>query len=242
MDVSSVLPSPAMRGLWLVALVCASCASSRRAGSEDVDAGVDAAPDGPGYGFGEPCTDNRQCETGLCLMVGMSGQCTQLCGDCPAGYGCIGVEGISIDGQVSFVCVPSDCSVSTVGAMRPCAITTPFGTCSGAETCGGASGWGACQAPSTMDDPDTSFIDSNCDGIDGDRMRAIFVSGVGSNTAGCGLDYTDPCQTIAFALTRATATARPHIYVQSGTYSGAITMVNGKSIFGGYNVMWKRAG
>jgi hypothetical protein len=225
-----------------VALVCASCASSKRVGNEEVDASVpgDASPDGPNFGFGEPCADNRDCASGLCLLVGSSGQCTIACGDCPAGYGCIGVEGISIDGQVTFVCVPSDCSVSTIGNMRPCMLTTPFGTCTGAETCS-ASGWGMCQAPTTIDDPDTSFADANCDGIDGDRMRAIFVAGGGANTATCGLDYNDPCQTIAFALTRATSTGRPHIYVQSGTYTGALTMVAGKSIFGGYNFNWKRA-
>jgi hypothetical protein len=304
-----------------VSLLCA-CASSKPAAQcdpnvqacGDVDAGpdgpppADAAPDGPPLkGFGEPCTDGDQCESSLCILVGSSGQCTQLCPPCPEGYGCLGVTGIEADGQVSFVCVPEtnqlctpctqdtecaiigmdkcvtyedgdrycsqdcttiscptgyacetvdvggtdfeqciptsgacDCTEANPGAMQPCNIMTPFNVCIGAQTCGGATGWGSCEPPSTVDDPDPEFIDSNCDGIDGDVARGIFVSGAGANTATCGLTFGTPCQTLPFAISRAQQTGRPHVFVQSGTYSGSLVMANGISVFGGYNVNWQR--
>src|SRR6185436_6785693 len=117
-----------------------------------------------------------------------------------------------------------DCTAANPGAMQPCNITTPWNVCIGAQTCAGATGWGACQPPSPTDDPDPTFADTNCDGIDGDRARAIFVSPAGANTSTCGLVYTDPCQTIAYGISRAQAAGRPHVYVQAGTYSGSITM------------------
>src|SRR5690606_6792617 len=74
------------------------------------DAGIDAPPKN---GFGEPCTTNLDCESGLCILVGTSGQCTETCGDCPPGYGCLGVTGIQIEGQVTFVCVPTSSQLCT---------------------------------------------------------------------------------------------------------------------------------
>jgi len=305
--------------LALIALALVGCASSRGQQQPcdplieacEVDAAVaDAAVvDGvPKRDFGEPCTDRDQCESDLCILVGTSGSCTQFCGECPDGWGCLGVLGIEFEGQISFVCVPTstqlcspctqssectligmdkcvdfadgdrycaqdcstiscpigygcqtvdvggtdfqqcmptsgacDCTAANPGAMQPCNIMTPWNVCLGAQTCGGATGWGTCDPPSTIDDPDPGFVDSNCDGIDGDMARAIFVSGAGANTAQCGLVFTDPCQTIPFAQSRAVAAGRPHIYVQSGTYNASLTMTNGISIFGGYNFNWQRA-
>jgi hypothetical protein len=301
-------------------LVAWGCASGRPAQTAcdptmepcEVDANTnapDAAPDGPpGKGFGEPCTDRAQCESNLCIVVGTHGTCTQFCPTCPDGYGCVGVLGIDVDGQISFVCVPSstqlctacsqdtectligmdkcltaldgdrycsqdcsaiqcptgydcqnvdiggtnfkqcvpssgacDCNASNPGAMQACNIATPFNVCVGAQTCGGATGWGTCDPPSATDDPDPSFEDSNCDGIDGDIQRGIFVSGAGANTANCGLTFSAPCQTIQFGITRAQQAGRPDVFVQSGTYTGPIAMANGISVFGGYDVTWQRA-
>src|SRR5689334_17664100 len=99
-----------MRMLYpALAVVVVACASSRPADQPcdpatqqcDVDAppAVDAGPDGPPLrGFGEPCTDRDQCESNLCILVGSSGSCTMFCGDCPDGWGCVGVIGIDIDG------------------------------------------------------------------------------------------------------------------------------------------------
>ena len=119
-----------MRGLGAVALalVIVGCASSRPAATCDpttetcdvdampeADAAIDAPP---GHGFGEACGDNEDCESHLCILVGTSGQCTKTCAnDCPQGYGCVGVDGISIDGEITFVCVPTSSQLCTTCTM-----------------------------------------------------------------------------------------------------------------------------
>ncbi len=303
---------------WAVVgtIALGACASSRSNGDVDgppgptIDADNTPPADAPDLnGFGEPCTDRDQCDSNLCILVGTSGQCTMLCGDCPDGYSCLGVVGIDVEGTVSFVCVPTstqlcttcvmdsectligndkcvtypdgdqycgqdcstvscpvgftcetvniagtnyqqciadsgacDCTAANPGAMQPCNITTPWNVCIGAQTCGGASGWGTCDPPSPTDDPDATYTDSNCDGIDGDVTRGIFVAAGGVNSGSCGLVYSDPCQTISFGISRAQATGRPHVYVQNGTYAGPLNMANGISVFGGYNFNWQRDG
>src|SRR4051812_3431056 len=109
-----------MRARWLIcAVVMAACASGKGGVSPDgntstfedaPEAPVDAPPKND---FGEPCTKNDQCESGLCILVGTSGQCTKTCGDCPASYGCLGVTGIQVEGQVTFVCVPTSSQLCT---------------------------------------------------------------------------------------------------------------------------------
>jgi hypothetical protein len=259
---------------------------------------VDAMPKND---FGEACTSNAQCESGLCILVGTHGQCTQTCGDCPQGYGCLGVTGIQIEGQVTFVCVPTstqlcttctqdsectligmdkcvtypdgdkacgqdcstvscptgfvcdptnkqcmaasnacDCTAANPGAMQPCNITTPWNVCLGSQTCAGATGWGTCAPPSTTDNPDATYTDDNCDGIDGDRAKAIFVAGGGADTATCGLTYMTPCQSISHGIVRAATEARPHVYVQAGTYTEVVALVNGVSVYGGFDFNWQR--
>lgn len=310
-----------MRTLGIVCALVAvsmSCASGNRAACDpnvetcDGDAGVDATttdapPDGPAKGFGEACTDGMQCESQICILVGTSGQCSKLCGECPDGYGCLGVTGVVIEGEVSFVCVPTsnqlcspctqdtectllgmdkcvtyddgdrycsrdctsvacptgyacedvaigtatyrqciatsaacDCDASNPGAMQPCTIPTPWNACAGTQTCAGAAGWGACAAPSTMDDPDGAYVDANCDGIDGDVTRGIFVAGAGADDATCGLVYTDPCGTIAYGIRRAALSGRSHVFVQTGTYNEVLVLTNNVSIWGGYDVNWQR--
>ena len=307
-------------GVILCLVGMAACANSK---GRDCDPAVEVCPavdgpppvfadapiDGPPLrGFGEVCTDRDQCASNLCILVGTSGQCTMTCGVCPDGYGCLGVLGIDIKDQITFVCVPEstqlcspctddsectligmdkcvpypdgdnycgqdcstvscptgfdcntidiggteyeqcmaasgacDCTEANPGAMQPCNIATPWNVCVGSQTCGGASGWGSCEPPSMTDDPDDGYVDSNCDGIDGDVARGIFVSPAGANTGSCGLTYMTPCQTLAFATFRATSTGRPHVYAQAGTYTGSLTMANGISIFGGYDFNWQRA-
>src|SRR5690606_8098872 len=227
--------------------------------------------------------------------------------DCPPGYGCPGVTGIQIEGQVTFVCVPTstqlcttceqdsectligmdkcvtypdgdracgqdcssvgcptgfscqdveiagvdykqcmadsmacDCTAANPSAMQPCNITTPWNVCLGSQTCGGASGWGACEPPSMTDNPDASYTDDNCDGIDGDLTRGIFVAGAGADTGTCGLTYTTACKTSSHGIIRAATVSRPHVYVQSGTYNEVVTLVNGVSVYGGYDLNWQR--
>jgi hypothetical protein len=303
-----------MRASVLVCVILAisACASGNKGGVADQDANTSTFEDAPAdapdkNGFGEPCTSNQQCESGLCILVGTSGQCTQTCGDCPPTYGCVGVTGIQVEGQVTFVCVPQsnqlcttctmdsectligmdkcvtypdgdkacardcttvgcpmgfscnnvvinnvnykqcmatsnacDCSMANPGAMQPCNIMTPWNVCVGAQTCGGATGWGTCQPPSMTDTPDATYTDQNCDGIDGDITKGIFVAGGGTDSATCGLTYSMPCRTISHGIVRAVTEARQHVYVQAGTYNGVVVLVNGVNVWGGYDFNWQR--
>ena len=76
---------------------------------------IDARPDGPKKGFGEPCTDGSQCQSTICILLGTGGVCTELCAnDCPAaGWGCLGVTGVVDPGQVTQVCVPTSDQLCT---------------------------------------------------------------------------------------------------------------------------------
>src|SRR3954462_14017500 len=57
------------------------------------------------------------------------------------------------------------------------------------------------------DRPDVKFEDSNCDGIDGDRNRAIFVDAIAGNDANAG-DRAHPKRTLASALVAAKAVVK----------------------------------
>jgi len=59
--------------------------------------------------------------------------------------------------------------------------------------------------PGAVDKPDTSFVDSNCDGIDGDASKAISVAVSGSNAASG--TQANPVQTIAKGIELANAAA-----------------------------------
>lgn len=63
----------------------------------------------------------------------------------------------------------------------------------------------------------------------------------------CGLGPVDtcvdcePCLSIGQGLAQAVATGRSKVYVANGTYTEAVTLVNGKSLLGGYrSATWER--
>src|SRR5438477_5396808 len=62
-------------------------------GGSDAAVSSDASPDAMKKGFGDPCTDSMQCASDICILVGTGGVCTELCGQCPDGWGCFGVLG-----------------------------------------------------------------------------------------------------------------------------------------------------
>ncbi len=100
-----------------------------------------------------------------------------------------------------------------------------------------------CTQTSTTDKPDLSFVDENCDGIDGDINGAIFVDTVTGNDGNPGT-IASPKQTIgAGILAAAAATPVKDVYISKGTYAEAITLVDGVSLYGGYDAAntWQRA-
>jgi len=100
-----------------------------------------------------------------------------------------------------------------------------------------------CTFTSASDAPDSAGIDANCDGIDGEVARGIFVATTGSDSAAGTMNA--PFATIARALTEAgNVSGLDHIYVATGQYDAQVTLVSGISIFGGYDAAdgWKRNG
>lgn len=194
-----------------------------------------------------PCTVHSECSligADKCLTYDDGKQfCSQDCSTvgCPIGYTC---ETLDVEGTAVEQCVPDsgwcDCNAALAGNTEPCTITTDFGVCAGTRTCEGATGWGMCAPPSATDDPDGTFTDDNCDGIDGDLDGAIFVAKSGADTGTCGLTYMDPCLTIRHGIIRALSAPRGAVYIQAGDYTEVVVVQNGIDLYGGYDVSWQR--
>ena len=92
--------------------------------------------------------------------------------------------------------------------------------------------------PLAEDKPDPLFVDSNCDGIDGDLDHAIFVASYGydENEGTRG----KPLRSLQAAIDMA-ATQGKDVYVNDGLYEGNISLVEGVGIYGGYGFNWVRS-
>ncbi|MBE2250417.1 MAG: hypothetical protein IAE78_12815, partial [Myxococcus sp.] len=100
----------------------------------------------------------------------------------------------------------------------------------------------ACTFVSATDLPDLSFVDANCDGIDGEVTNGIFVSPSGVDTAAG--TRAAPKRTLAAAVTAVVTSGKRDIYVATGTYSGSLTLtgVSGLNVAGAYHpTTWQRA-
>jgi len=90
--------------------------------------------------------------------------------------------------------------------------------------------------------PDLGFEDSNCDGIDGDVSRAVFVAIGGS--AGNPGTMSMPLDDINAAIQMADLDpTKDHVYVSEGVYFGRVDLLPGVSIWGGYSALngWQRS-
>ena len=95
--------------------------------------------------------------------------------------------------------------------------------------------------PDQVDTPDVSYIDSNCDGIDGDPSRAYFVNPTGSDIGSSG-SPSEPFKTIGKGIgAAASSTLKKNIYVAAGTYNENVVLANGVSLYGQYGVDWSRS-
>jgi hypothetical protein len=91
--------------------------------------------------------------------------------------------------------------------------------------------------PAAPDTPDLSFVDSNCDGIDGTEKQAIFASPNGKDT-NPGTKAA-PKREISAAVVAA-AVADKDVYAAAGDY-GRVTAATQVGVYGGYNATtWKR--
>src|SRR5262249_30848977 len=92
----------------------------------------------------------------------------------------------------------------------------------------------ACNFQSSTDLPDNGFVDANCDGVDGDASRAIFVSADGGSDSNLGT-MQQPMLTIMGGINKAIATSKNQVYISEGTYNEKVTLSNGISLYGGYS-------
>jgi hypothetical protein len=94
--------------------------------------------------------------------------------------------------------------------------------------------------PGAADAPDVGFVDSNCDGIDGNEAAAVFVSPSGSDL-NSGLTRSQPKATLNAALDTGAVVARSQLYVASGTYP-SLAARSAFSLYGGYDpATWQRS-
>jgi hypothetical protein len=87
--------------------------------------------------------------------------------------------------------------------------------------------------PGAVDNPDDAYVDANCDGVDGDKVTAVFVARSGSDVSTCGA-MTAPCLSVNFGVQQAVALTRSKVFVAAGDYPEAVTLASGVSIYGGY--------
>jgi hypothetical protein len=145
-------------------------------------------------------------------------------------------EGTCVDGGV-VSCVPYTCDPE--GRCRTSCTSTA--ECARESYCDLTSS--TCVPCSATDEPDLGFIDSNCDGIDGDALNAIFVDALIGNDLKPG-DQTAPLRTMGAAIAAA-ADASPvkDVYVSRGPYNESVVLRDGVSIFGSYDFSngWARS-
>jgi hypothetical protein len=95
---------------------------------------------------------------------------------------------------------------------------------------------------SKVDKPDVpALLDANCDGIDGDASKAIFVAPSGDG--GAAGTRAAPKKTLAAAIAAARAIGGGEsVYAASGTYNERLVVADGVSVYGGYNAAdWSRS-
>ena len=152
--------------------------------------------------------------------------CGRCFNDCTLMYGVTPLEELNADGGECDstgdpVCVPS----CDDGYENPDGLDYNGCECQclvGGDTC--ADG---------VDDPDPEGIDADCDGIDGDWQRAVFVAPDGA--AGAAGTRVDPLNNIGEAILQAASGDFDYVLVAGGVYNESFMLAEGISVYGGYS-------
>ena len=75
--------------------------------------------------------------------------------------------------------------------------------------------------------------DTNCDGVDGELLNALFVAKTGNDTNPGTIEA--PVETIGQALALAGAGGQRDVYVATGVYMESIVLAQGVAVYGGYS-------
>ncbi len=90
-----------------------------------------------------------------------------------------------------------------------------------------------CEVLSEFDEPDPAGIDANCDGIDGDLARSVFVAPWGSDGATGTID--DPLLSIEDGIAMAVPGTIGDVLVSAGVYEESVVLREGVSVHAGYS-------
>ncbi len=90
-----------------------------------------------------------------------------------------------------------------------------------------------CRPTSTTDLPDPDGVDANCDGIDGEVGRSVFVAKTGDDASLGTID--DPLRTVQAGVTKASATGKRDVLVATGVYVESVTLADKVNVYGGYS-------
>ncbi|MFT6629446.1 MAG: hypothetical protein ACJA1R_002723 [Flavobacteriales bacterium] len=186
--------------------------------------------------------DDNVPTVGIACSTGRFGVCAQGTFVCAGAGGLVCQQHATATAEVCDE-LDNDCDGSTddpaeIAGLGAASAGSGLGICSeGAQICGGASGL-SCQSrtPAASDMPDTSFTDSNCDGIDGNLSLAIFVAQFGSDSNNGSRTQPVRSLTRAAAIAAANPSGQSQILMENGVYeSQATTYVNDNvTIAGGY--------
>ncbi len=190
-------------------------------------------------GGGKLCLSDADCvgDTAGPTCLPQLFQCGRTCtGDAEcAGGACIG-------GWCSPACVNTAACQAKFGAWSFC----QQGHCVTKHQYFDLDGWtgNGCECPAmaglTLDEPEVmltyplpgdSYVDRNCDGVDGDVATALFVAEGG---AGDGSRWA-PFGSIQKAIDAFKVGVHSHILVAAGAYEERLVLKNGVKIFGGYS-------
>ena len=217
----------------------------------------------------DPCTRDEQCGRleDRCLTYPDGEYCGQQCSallPCPDGFRCVdGPDGgqcvtvalsCSSCGDADLTTNPNHCgrcgnacalpnarSVCLQGACRiadgGCAPS--FYNLDGDDETG-CEYFCAHESLEVEDLPDDQLRDTNCDGIDGDRARAVFVR-AGADPRGSGLQPSDPTGDLRFGIQQAVANGRSQVWLSVGVYTlrDPLVLREAIGIYGGYDAEFR---
>lgn len=208
------------------------------------------------------------CETNTDTSMQHCGGCDQSCdydnasAQCDTGscvfQGCLG-SFANCDGDLNGTGCESDTNTSLAhcgGCAQPCAYSNATETCDtgscvfqGCEAnyynLNGDLSDGCeyfCVPQGGTDLPDAQYTDNNCDGIDGDVQKAVFVAKTGND--GNAGTMGSPFRTISKGLNVASTTSGiTQVLVAEGSYEEQLFLVNGTHLAGGYETTtgWARS-